>query len=126
MYFVAQNFPQKLLKMSHHLPRARTTFINKVWRLMTSIACSRELNKFYNSKPILDSFSKNENRELRINFICKFISLFFWSVFKKARESRRKMAWRKVLPLSKSILAQFLWMYTFPSSVSDCSAMISQ
>ena len=47
-----------LCKPSHHLPRVRTTFIDTKWWLMTSVACSRELNTFYNSNSTLDNFRK--------------------------------------------------------------------
>ena len=85
----------KLHKTSHHLPRSRITFINKRWWLVTSIAWARELNIFYKSNSILYNFLKNENQELRITFICQLISLFFWSIFKKAKESGVSIAWRE-------------------------------
>ena len=62
---------------------------------MTSVAWARELNIFYKLNSILYNFLKYENQELRITFMCQSISLFFWSIFKKAKESGVSIAWRE-------------------------------
>ena len=65
---------------------------------------------------------KNENQELQINFTSPLISLFFWSIFKKIRESRSKMAWReevnsrKVLPLIKTFFDPICAVVSFSFS----------
>ena len=110
----------------------RTTYCNKRWRLVTSIARLRELSTFYNFKKILDNVRENKNQNNKLISLLNYFHCFFWSIIKKKRENRCKEAWRKdvylrkVLPLSKSFSVQFLCMKTFPFSVSDGSVMISQ
>ena len=67
-------------------------------------------------------FVKKKLKSRITNFISPLISLFFWSIFKKIRESRIKMAWReevkstKVLSLSKTFFDLFYVVVNFSFS----------